>query len=152
MKKILIVLSLILLTGVFASGVQAQPQGKCPSSPAWPMGQMYNPKTLETLDGKIESIEKVTAGRMDVPARVLLKLKTDRETVTIYLGPEWYLEKQKAKLSPGDYIQVRGSRVTLDNMPVILPNEITKGSEVMQFWDEQGMPRWRGQGPGAPKK
>ena len=62
------------------------------------MGQMYNPKTVETLDGKIESIEKVTAGGTDVP------------------------------VSPGDYIQVRGSRVTLENMTMILPNEITKGS------------------------
>ena len=152
MKKVLIVLSLILLAGVFAAAVLAQPQEKCPASPAWPMGQMYNPKTVETLDGKIESIEKVTAGETDVPARVLLKLKTGKETVTIYLGPDWYLEKQKAKLSPGDYIQLRGSRVTLENMTMILPNEITKGSEVMQFWDEQDGPRWRGQGPGAPNK
>jgi len=122
MKKVLIVLSLILLAGVFAAAVLAQPQEKCPASPAWPMGQMYNPKTVETLDGKIESIEKVTAGGTDVP------------------------------VSPGDYIQVRGSRVTLENMTMILPNEITKGSEVMQFWDEQDGPRWRGQGPGAPNK
>jgi hypothetical protein len=142
----------LLLVGVFAAAVLAQPQEKCPASPAWPMGQMYNPKTVETLDGKIESIEKVTAGRMDVPARVLLKVKTDKETVTVYLGPDWYLEKQNAKLSPGDYIQVRGSRVTMENSPVILPNAITKGSEVLEFWDEQGMPRWRGQGPGAPQK
>jgi hypothetical protein len=150
MRKWMILLGVFLLIGLFAAGVLAQPQGKCPASPAWPRGQMFNPKTVETLDGKIESIEKVTAARMDVPARVLLKLKTDKETVTVYLGPDWYLEKQKAKLSPGDYIQVRGSRVTLDNMTVILPNEITKGSEVMQFWDEQGRPHWRGQGPGAP--
>ena len=122
MNKVLIVLSLILLAGVFAAAVLAQPQEKCPASPAWPMGQMYNPKTVETLDGKIESIEKVTAGGTDVP------------------------------VSPRDYIQVRGSRVTLENMTMILPNEITKGSEVMQFWDEQDGPRWRGQGPGAPNK
>jgi hypothetical protein len=149
MKKFLILLSIFLLIGVFAAGVLAQPQEKCPTSPAWPMGRMYNPKTVETLDGKIESLEKVTASRMDIPARVLLKLKTAKETVTVYLGPEWYLEQQKEKLSPGDYIQVRGSRVTLDNMAVILPNEITKGRVVMQFWDEQGSPRWRGQGPRA---
>jgi hypothetical protein len=148
----MILLGVLLLVGVFAAAVLAQPQEKCPASPAWPMGQMYNPKTVETLNGKIESIEKVTTGGMDVPARVLLKLKTDNETVTIYLGPDWYLEKQKAKLSPGDQVQVRGSRVTLENTPVILPNEITKGSEVLQFWDDQGMPRWRGQGPGAQKK
>jgi len=152
MKKFVILLGVFWLVGLVAAMVQAQPQEKCPTSPGWPMGQMYNPKTVETLSGKIESVEKVTAGRMDVPARVLLKVKTDKETVTIYLGPEWYLEKQKAKLSPGDYIQVRGSRVTMDNTPVMLPNEITKGSEVLQFWDEQGMPRWRGQGPRAPQK
>jgi hypothetical protein len=148
MKKILIVLSSMLMVGFFAAGVLAQPQGKCPTSQGWPMGRMYNPKTVESLDGKIESLETVTASRMDIPARVLLKLKTNKETVTIYLGPKWYLEKQKAKLSPGDYIQVKGSRITMDNEPVILPNTITKGSEVMQFWDEQGSPMWRGQGLG----
>jgi hypothetical protein len=148
MKQILIGLGLIFMVGVFSAGVMAQPQGKCPTSPGWPMGRMYNPKTVETLDGKIESLETVTASRMDIPARVLLKLKTNQEIVTVYLGPKWYLEKQKAKLAPGDYIQIKGSRITLDNKPVILPNTITKGGEVLQFWDEQGSPRWRGQGMG----
>ena len=148
MKKILLLLSVLLLIGVFAAAVLAQPQTQCPTSQGWPMGRMYNPKTVETLDGKIESLETVTASRMDIPPRVLLKLKTDKETATIYLGPKWYLEKQKAKLSPGDYIQVKGSRITMDNNPVILPNTITKGKEVMQFWDEQGSPMWRGQGMG----
>ena len=130
----------------------AQPQGKCPVSEGWPAGKMYNPKTVEKLDGKIESIEKVTAGRMDIPARVLLKLKTDKETVTVYLGPDWYLEKQEIKLSPGDYIQVRGSRITMDDKPVILPNEIIKNSKVAKFWDDQGRPSWRGQGPRSKQK
>ena len=152
MKKSLTILCIFLVMGGFAAGALAQPQEKCPAPQGWPMGQMYNPKTVETLDGKIESIEKVTAGRMDVPARVLLKLKTDKETVTIYLGPDWYLEKQKAKLAPGDFVQVKGSRITMDNLPVILPNKITRGSDVLEFWDDKGMPRWRGQGPGAPKK
>jgi hypothetical protein len=148
MKKIVLLLSVLLIVGVFSAMVLAQPQTQAPTSQGWPMGRMYNPKTVESLEGKIESLETVTASRMDIPARVLLKLKTNQETVTVYLGPKWYLEKQKAKLSPGDYLQVKGSRVTMDNQPVILPNTITKGSEVMQFWDEQGSPIWRGQGMG----
>lgn len=152
MKKLLILLSIFLLVGVFAAGALAQPQQKCPASEAWPTGRMYNPKTVEKLDGKIESIEKVTAGRMDIPARVLLKLKTAKETVTVYLGPDWYLEKQELKLSPGDYIQVRGSRITMDDKPVILPNEIIKNSKVAKFWDDQGSPSWRGQGPRSKQK
>lgn len=152
MKRFMILLSMFLLVGVFVVGALAQPQGKSPTSEGWPMGRMYDPKTVEKLDGKIESLEQVTAGKMDIPARVLLKLKTSKETVTVYLGPEWYLEKQEVKLSPGDYIQVRGSRITLDNKPVILPNEVIKNSKVMQFWDEQGRPRWRGQGPRSQQK
>ena len=152
MKKLLILLSIFLLVGVFTAGALAQPQQKCPVSEGWPQGRMYNPKTVEKLDGKIESIEKITAGRMDIPARVLLKLKAAKETVTVYLGPDWYLEKQELKLSPGDYIQMRGSRITMDDKPVILPNEIIKNSKVAKFWDDQGRPSWRGQGPRSKQK
>ena len=152
MKKFVILLCVVLLVGVFTAGAMAQPKEKCPTSEGWPMGRMFDPKTVEKLDGKIESLEKVTAGRMDIPARVLLKLKTSKETVTVYLGPDWYLEKQEIKLSPGDYIQVRGSRVTMDNKSVILPNEIIKNSKAAIFWDDQGRPSWRGQGPRSKQK
>lgn len=146
MRKFVILVSVFLLIGVCAAGAQAQPQEKAPASEGWPGGRMYNPHTVEKLDGKIESMQTVTAGRMDIPARVLLKLKTAKETVTLYLGPDWYLEKQKVELSPGDYIQVRGSRITMNDQPVILPNEILKNSQVAKFWDEQGRPLWRGEG------
>ena len=147
MKKLVIWLSVVLFVAAFAAGAFAQPQGTCPAS-AWPAGRMYNPKTVETVKGELVAVEKVTAGKMDVPARVLLKLKTRKETVTVYLGPEWYLKKQGVKLVPGDQLQVRGSRVTLDKQTLILPNEVKKGDRVMKFWDDQGMPRWRGQGQG----
>jgi hypothetical protein len=152
MKALAVLTSLILTLGILAAGALAQPQAKAPASQGWPMGQMFNPQTVEKLDGKIESIEKVTAGRMDIPARVLLKLKTAKETLTIYLGPDWYLEQQPAKLSPGDYIMVRGSRIMMNDQPVLLPNEITKNNHVLKFWDDQGRPMWRGQGPKAQQK
>ena len=152
MKRFVILVSVLLLIGVFAAGSLAQTQGKCPTSAGWPAGRMYNPQTVEKLDGKIQSLEMVTAGRTDIPARVLLKLKTAKETVTVYLGPKWYLEEQQVELSPGDYIQVRGSRITMDEQPLILPNEIIKNSKVLKFWDDQGRPMWRGQGPRSKQK
>jgi hypothetical protein len=149
MKKIVILLSVVWLVGLLAAGVQAQPQEKGAMSGAWPMGRMYDPKTVTTMEGTIESIEKITSGKMDLPARILLKMKSGQQTFTIYLGPEWYLEKQEAKLFTGDAIKVRGSKITLENQTVILPNEITKGNKVLKFWDDQGMAPWRGQGRGA---
>ncbi len=152
MKRFVMLVSVFLLIGVFAAGSLAQPQKNDPASAGWPEGRMYNPKTVEKLDGKIQSMETVTAGRMDIPARVLLKLKAAKETVTVYLGPKWYLEEQQVELSPGDYIQVRGSRIMMDKEPVILPNEIIKNSKVLKFWDDQGRPMWRGQGPRSKQK
>ena len=151
MKRFITWLIVFLFVTAFATGTLAQPQGQCPAS-GWPMGRMYDPKTVETVKGEIVAVETVTAGKMDVPARVLLKLKTPKETVTVYLGPEWYLKKQGVKLVAGDQVQVKGSRVTMDKQNLILPNEVKKGDRVMQFWDEQGMPRWRGQGPSSKQK
>ncbi|MFZ2088601.1 MAG: hypothetical protein WAU47_08505, partial [Desulfobaccales bacterium] len=119
MKKILVIFGVLLLVGLLAAGVQAQPQEKGAMSGAWPMGRMYDPKTVTTLEGTIESIDKISAGKMDLPARILVKMKSGQETVTVYLGPEWYLEKQEAKLFPGDPIKVRGSKITLENQAVI---------------------------------
>ena len=153
MKKFVILVSVFLLIGIFAAGALAQTQGQSSTSAGWPQGRMYNPNTVEKLDGKIQSMETVTAGRTDIPARVLLKLKTSKDKLeTIYLGPQWYLEQQEAKLTPGDYIQVRGSRITMDDQPLILPNEIIKNSKVLKFWDDQGRPLWRGQGPRSKQK
>ncbi|MGQ9689670.1 MAG: DNA-binding protein [Desulfobaccales bacterium] len=152
MKKSVILMCAVLTLGIFAAGALAQPQGKTPASEGWPAGQMYDPKTVETLEGKVEAVEKITAGRMDIPARILLKLKTAKETITVYLGPEWYQEQQGLKLAVGDYLQVRGSRITMDNKPLILPNEVIKNNKAVKFWDEQGRPLWRGPGPKAGQK
>jgi hypothetical protein len=147
MRKIGLVLCLAMLCAAFATAALAQGRGQGPG--AWPQGRMYDPKTVETLKGEILAVESITAGKTDMPARVILKLKTAQETVNIYLGPAWYLEKQGVKLTAGDHVEVRGSRVTMDAQPVIIPNEVKKGDRVMQFWDDQGFPRWRGQGPGS---
>jgi hypothetical protein len=117
-------------------------------APGWPMGRIYDPKTVETVKGEIVAVETITAGKTDIPARVLLKLKTAKETLLVYLGPDWYLEKQGVKLVAGDQVEVRGSRVILDNQPTIIPNTVKKGDKVMEFWDDQGMPRWGGRGAG----
>ncbi len=154
-SKLVVLLSVLSLMAALAAAASAQTgqtQEKPSVSEAWPMGRMYDPKTVEKLDGKIEAVEQITAGRMDIPTRVVLKLKTAKETITVYLGPEWYLEQQKLKLAPGDYIQVRGSRITMDNKPMILPNEVIKKNKVVKIWDDQGRPQWRGQGPRSQQK
>jgi hypothetical protein len=71
-------------------------------------------------------------------------LKTDKETIAIHLGPEWYIERQDVKLEKGDRIEVKGSRITFEGKPVIIAAEIKKGDSVLVLRDSVGVPAWAG--------
>src|SRR5688500_8863188 len=95
-----IILATAMITAVFAlTSADAQPGSG---------GRNFDPKTVETIAGKIVSIDK--------PARpqgrgygVHLTLENSKETISIHLGPYWYLEKQTPQLQANDAITVIGS-------------------------------------------
>ena len=40
--------------------------------------------------------------------------------ITVYLGPDWYLDQRKISLKAGDKLAVTGSKVTLGKQPSII--------------------------------
>lgn len=52
---------------------------------------MYDPKTVETVSGEVVSVDKITDRGKGYG--VSLTLKTGNETILVYLGPGWFLEK-----------------------------------------------------------
>ena len=66
-----------------------------------------------------------------------MNVKTDKETVSVHLGPSWYMENQDVKLEPKDKVEVKGSRITFGGKPAIIATEVKKG-------DEAGYPVWAG--------
>lgn len=103
----------------------------------------YDPKTVETLQGKVLSVETTQQrGR-----GVHLMLQTDKETVAVHLGPSWYIKKQMLKIDTDDTISVTGSRVIIGGKPAIIAAEVKKGNETVKLRDENGIPAWsRGSG------
>jgi hypothetical protein len=73
-----------------------------------------------------------------------LMLKTEKETIAVHLGPEWYIERQDVKLEKGDKIEVKGSRITFDGKPAIIAAECKKGDSVLILRDSTGVPAWAG--------
>src|SRR6266446_7462261 len=78
----------------------------------------YDAKTVETIGGKVLSIEKTT------PAKrrgywIDLMLQTQKETIAVQLGPGWYIDKQTPRIEANDTITVTGSRVTIDGRSAI---------------------------------
>jgi hypothetical protein len=101
----------------------------------------YDPKTVETIGGKVLSIEKTT------PAKrrgywVDLMLQTEKETIAVQLGPAWYIDKQATRIEPNDTITVTGSRVAMDGRSAIIAADVTKGNELLKLRDDNGIPLW----------
>jgi len=70
--------------------------------------------------------------------------KTDKETISVHLGPAWYMDNQDVQIAVGDKVEVKGSRVTLDGKPTLIAAEVKKGDEVLTLRDANGFPAWSG--------
>ncbi len=105
--------------------------------------RMYDPATVETVTGTIESLDRTVPMR-GMSRGVHLTLKTDKGSISVHLGPEWYVERLDEKLAKGDQVEVKGSRVTFAGNPAIIAAEVKKGDAVLKLRDEKGVPSWAG--------
>ncbi len=116
-------------------------------SGGWGMGtqyqRIYNPATVETISGTVESVDKITPMK-GMYSGIHVMLKTDKETISVHLGPEWYIERLDTKIEKGDKIEVKGSRVTMMGKPAIIAAEVKKGDNVLKLRDDNGIPAWAG--------
>lgn len=124
----------LLLMGVCG----AQPRQGAGAEPV-----RYDLKTVETVRGVVVAAPRPTP-KGGMPERAQLTLKTEKETLTVYLGPGWFVEKQGLKIADLDQIRVTGSRITVQGTPALLAGEIRKGNQVLRLRNEQGQPLWRG--------
>lgn len=125
----------------------AQPWKGWRGSGGWGMGtqyqRMYNPATVETISGTVEAIDKITPMK-GMYYGIHLLLKTAKETVSVHLGPGWYIERLDTKIEKGDKVQIKGSKVTMMGKPVVIAAEVKKGDSVLKLRDENGIPVWAG--------
>jgi hypothetical protein len=137
MRKILgpLILSIIFLAGP----VLAQPY-------------IYGLQDLTTIEGKVERIQYFpTIGPGGIPGggtSLGVVLKTDQGSITIHLGPPWYLSRQKFSINAGDNLRVIGSRAPLSSAAIIA-REVTKNGMILKLRDEQGVPVWHDMGTGG---
>ena len=145
MKKVMVIVSVLFL--MIATNSFAQQGMKWRGSGGWGMGaqynRMYDVKTVESISGEIISVDTITPQK-GMSHGVHLTVKTDKETISVHLGPSWYIENQDVKLLPKDRIEVKGSRITFEGKPAIIAAEVKKGNEILTLRDANGIPMWSG--------
>ena len=111
--------------------------------PGTQYNRMYDPKTVETISGEITAVDRITPAK-GMSGGVHMTVKTDKETISVHLGPGFYIENQDVKLQAKDKVEVKGSRITFDGKPAIIAAEVKKGEEVLKLRDDAGFPVWSG--------
>ena len=111
--------------------------------PGTQYNRMYDPKTVETVSGEIIVVDRITPVK-GMSGGVHMNVKTDKETISVHLGPSFYIENQDVKLQAKDKVEVKGSRITFDGKPAIIAMEVKKGDEVLKLRDDAGFPVWSG--------
>ena len=73
-----------------------------------------------------------------------LTLKTGKETILVYLGPGWFLEKQDLTFAPQDQVEITGSQITFQGKPALIAAQLKKGDKSLKLRDPAGIPAWAG--------
>ena len=107
----------------------------------WGMGSAYSrlfdPSTMDTIRGEVVRVDAITPMR-GMSYGVHLVVKGARETLSVHLGPAWYIENQDIKIEPKDKIEVIGSRITFEGKPTVIAIEVRKGDEILRLRDKNG--------------
>ena len=141
--RLAILVSAALFTVGTAAVVIAQAGTGRPGPP------MYDVKTETTIKGTVESVELIAGGGgggRSAAGGTHLSLRTEKEMLTVHVGPTAYLKEKGIMLAKGDMLEVLGSRVTIDRQPVVIARQIKKGDSTWTLRDATGRPLWSGRG------
>jgi hypothetical protein len=123
---------------------QSQAAGSTVSKGAWSLG-LPTSLTDEGFTGNeaivVESGTVVKMEKMPgVKDGLQMKFKTDQgNAYTVLMGPNWFINNQSLKFSPGDNVLVRGKKVGSS----IIAIEVSKGNWTMKLRNEEdGQPSW----------
>ncbi|MBS0382183.1 MAG: DNA-binding protein [Proteobacteria bacterium] len=148
MKKLLMLLGAVATLCFLGIGAawaqQAMPHmGHGGWGQGMPYSRMFDPRTIETITGEVVSVDKIMPMH-GMSYGVHAVVKTSKETISVHLGPDWYMENQNVKLAPKDVVEITGSRITFDGKPAIIATEVKKGDAVLKLRDANGVPAWSG--------
>ena len=139
---VMLVAVIFMFSLVFTLTPSAQQTVTQKKDPGMTPGNLYDPKTVETIRGVVVSLEEFTMARgMPPGVQVMMKAESG-EVISVFLGPQWYIEDQDFEIQPKDRISVKGSRAVFEGEPALVAAVVFKGDRILKLRNEQGIPVW----------
>ncbi len=108
-------------------------------------GPKYDLKNEVKIKGVIDDVREVAGP----PGGTQLAVKTDTQTVLVYVGPTAFLKEIDATFNKGEQAEILGCKAPDASTGEILAREITVGQNTTTLRDDKGVPIWSGWKPGG---
>lgn len=141
MKRLLMSIGLLIITGAMVSTTWAQQRGGKGMKQMY--SRNYDVNTVETIEGEVVEVSYNPSQKNAAMMGVHVVVKTESDTIPVHLGPVWYMNEQDS-LNTGDKIEVTGSRITYEGAPAIIAATVKKNEMTLRLRDQNGYPVWRG--------
>ncbi len=100
----------------------------------------YDSATEAKLKGIVETFQ------LDPPAGgkpvAYLVIKNGEDKTRIFLCPKSFLDEMSVTFSPGDDVQITGSKIKQDGADLVLAREVVKSGDTVTLRFTDGKPAW----------
>lgn len=103
--------------------------------------QLFDSTTIGTVSGRVVEVHRTPQGGTG-DCLVFLTLRAAAETLAVRVGPGSVLARARMVLTPGDSVDVTGSRITLFGEPTIVATELRAGGRTLALRDRKGRAVW----------
>ena len=148
MKRIVGLLGIIILVSAWPAMAQTESKGDGNGQVVCPVvtPQMFDPETVTSIKGFVECLAKFPQKRTESSLEIVYEgvvLQTGKTRYPVYLGPRWYLNKQKVRVKQGDEVTIIASKLSMDGNILFVAREVKRNGKTLMLRDEQGKPLWR---------
>lgn len=139
MKKSIILLKVIFIS-VLLTGTSFS-QSKMKENQGMGYNRLYESSIVETFKGTVFNLTTFNPDGY-IRNAVRFNLITQNDTISIHIGPSWYLDYKKFNIKEGDKVIVKGSKVVYNEKPAIIASHIQTGNTKIELRNSQGFPLW----------
>jgi len=101
----------------------------------------YDPASVVDVEATVLEVRDAPQNKTSAKG-IFLLVKTERETIDVYVGPADFLKDFDIVFARGDRVQIIGSRVRSGEGYLILAREVRRRERTLYLRTRNGEPNW----------